>query len=134
MLAERMADNIVLIEAHLQGKVVAAALNIRHDKILYGRYWGAVEEYHSLHFETCYYQAISYCIRNGLSRFEGGAQGEHKLSRGFLPVITCSAHWMANKRLTPAISDFLKREKAQVEHYQHLLSEHSPFRNDPIRN
>ena len=131
MLVERMAGNIVLIEAHLQGKVVAAALNIRHDKILYGRYWGAVEEYHSLHFETCYYQAISYCIKSGLSRFEGGAQGEHKLSRGFLPVITCSAHWMANKRLTPAISDFLKREKAQVAHYQHLLSEHSPFRNDP---
>lgn len=132
LLAERMADNIVLIEAHLQGKVVAAALNIRHDKILYGRYWGAVEEYHSLHFETCYYQAISYCIRNGLSRFEGGAQGEHKLSRGFLPVITCSAHWMANNRLTPAISDFLEREKAQVAHYQHILSEHSPFRDDPI--
>jgi predicted N-acyltransferase len=132
LLTDRMADSIVLIEAHLQGRVVAAALNIRHDKTLYGRYWGCLEEYHSLHFETCYYQAISYCISHGLTRFEGGAQGEHKLSRGFLPVITCSAHWMANKRLTPAISDFLEREKAQVAHYQHILSEHSPFRDEPI--
>ncbi len=132
LLAERMADSIVLIEAHLQGRVVAAALNIRHDKTLYGRYWGCLEEYHSLHFETCYYQAISYCISHGLKRFEGGAQGEHKLSRGFLPVITCSAHWMANNSLTPAISDFLEREKAQVAHYQHILNEHSPFRDEPI--
>jgi predicted N-acyltransferase len=129
LLGERLADNIVLIEAHYQGEVIAAALNIRHDTVLYGRYWGCKEEYHSLHFETCYYQAIDYCISNGLSYFEGGAQGEHKLSRGFLPVITCSAHWMADQRLTTAISDFLSREKAHVARYQNILSEHSPFRN-----
>jgi predicted N-acyltransferase len=129
LLGERLADDIVLIEASYQGEVIAAALNIRHGSVLYGRYWGCKEEFHSLHFETCYYQAIDYCINNGLTYFEGGAQGEHKLSRGFLPVITCSAHWMADKRLTPAIGDFLEREKAHVTHYQKLLSEHSPFRN-----
>jgi predicted N-acyltransferase len=129
LLGERLADDIVLIEASYQGEAIAAALNIRHGSVLYGRYWGCKEEYHSLHFETCYYQAIDYCISNGLSYFEGGAQGEHKLSRGFLPVITCSAHWMADQRLTSAISDFLSREKAHVAHYQQLLSEHSPYRN-----
>lgn len=130
LLGERMAENIVLIEAHLQGKVIASAMNIRHRNVLYGRYWGCNEEYHSLHFETCYYQAIEYCINNGLSHFEGGAQGEHKLSRGFLPAITCSAHWMADQKLTLAISDFLDREKAHVAHYQQLLNEHSPFKDD----
>ena len=129
LLGERMADDIVLIEAHYQGEVIAAALNIRHKDVLYGRYWGSKEEFHSLHFETCYYQAIGYCISNGLSRFEGGAQGEHKLSRGFLPVITCSAHWMDDARMTTAISDFLEREKAHVAHYQQILNDHSPFRS-----
>jgi len=128
LLGQRMADHIVLIEAHLEEKVIAAALNIRHENVLYGRYWGCHEEYHSLHFETCYYQAIDYCINNGLSRFEGGAQGEHKLSRGFLPSITCSAHWMADEKLSSAISDFLDREKAHVAHYQQLLEERSPFK------
>ena len=128
LLGERLAENIVLIEAHYQGEVIAAALNIRHGDVLYGRYWGCKEEFHSLHFETCYYQAIDFCIRHGLSCFEGGAQGEHKLSRGFLPVFTCSAHWMADQRLNSAISDFLDREKAQVAHYQQLLNQHSPFK------
>jgi len=129
LLGERLADYIVLIEAHYQGEVIAAALNIRHNDVLYGRYWGCKEEFHSLHFETCYYQAIEYCIAHNLSCFEGGAQGEHKLSRGFLPVITCSAHWMADTRLTTAISDFLEREKAHVADYQQILNAHSPFRN-----
>jgi hypothetical protein len=130
LLGQRMADNIVLIEAHYQGDIIAAALNIRHEDVLYGRYWGCNEEYHSLHFETCYYQAIDYCINNSLSRFEGGAQGEHKLSRGFLPSITCSAHWMADEKLSSAISDFLDREKAHVAHYQQLLDQRSPFKDD----
>lgn len=130
LLGQRMADNIVLIEAHYEGDIIAAALNIRHEDVLYGRYWGCKEEYHSLHFETCYYQAIDYCIKNGLSRFEGGAQGEHKLSRGFLPSITCSAHWMADEKLSSAISDFLDREKAHVAHYQQLLDQRSPFKDD----
>ena len=130
LLGQRMADNIVLIEAHYQGDIIAAALNIRHEDVLYGRYWGCNEEYHSLHFETCYYQAIDYCINNSLSRFEGGAQGEHKLSRGFLPSIPCSAHWMADEKLSSAISDFLDREKAHVAHYQQLLDQRSPFKDD----
>ena len=130
LLGQRMANNIVLIEAHYRGAIIAAALNIRHDNVLYGRYWGSNEEYHSLHFETCYYQAIDYCINNDLSRFEGGAQGEHKLSRGFLPSITCSAHWMADEMLSSAISDFLDREKSHVAHYQQLLAERSPFKDN----
>ena len=130
LLGQRMADNIVLIEAHYQGDIIAAALNIRHEDVLYGRYCGCNEEYHSMHFETCYYQAIDYCINNSLSRFEGGAQGEHKLSRGFLPSITCSAHWMADEKLSSAISDFLDREKAHVAHYQQLLDQRSPFKDD----
>jgi predicted N-acyltransferase len=129
-LAENLADNVVLIEAMLDGSVIAAAMNIRHEDTLYGRYWGCEEQFHSLHFETCYYQSIDYCINHGLSYFEGGAQGEHKLSRGFLPVITCSAHWMAEKNLTPAISNFLDREKQHVAHYQQLLNERSPYRKN----
>ncbi len=128
LLGKRLAESIVLIEAHYQGEAIAAALNIRHGTVLYGRYWGCRKEFHSLHFETCYYQAIDYCIKNKLSSFEGGAQGEHKLSRGFLPVITCSAHWMANQRLGSAVDDFLIREKAHVAHYQQILNDHSPFR------
>jgi len=134
LLAERMAEAIVLIEAHYQGEVIAAALNIQHGDVLYGRYWGCKREFHSLHFETCYYQAIDYCINHKLSLFEGGAQGEHKLSRGFLPVITSSAHWMADSRLTNAIDDFLQREKAHVAHYQELLNEHSPYKVDCKNN
>jgi len=134
LLAERMANAVVLIEAHYQGEVIAAALNIQHGDVLYGRYWGCKEEFHSLHFETCYYQAINYCINNKLTRFEGGAQGEHKLSRGFLPVTTCSAHWMADSRLNTAISDFLEREKGHVAHYQQILNEHSPYRDSRNRN
>ena len=129
LLGERLADNVVLILASHNNETIAGALNIRHDDTLYGRYWGCNEEYDSLHFETCYYQAIDYCIQSGLSRFEGGAQGEHKLSRGFLPQITCSAHWMAESLLSDSITEFLDREKVHVAHYRDLLNEHSPYKN-----
>ncbi len=131
LLGERIPSSIVLIEATVKGKVIAAAMNIRHKDVLFGRYWGCREEFHSLHFETCYYQAIEYCIKHGLSRFEGGAQGEHKLSRGFLPTITCSSHWLADDRLTTAVGDFLEREKSHVSEYRKILNTHSPYKSDP---
>jgi len=129
LLRERLADNIVLILASRHNETIAGALNICSNDTLYGRYWGCNEEYDSLHFETCYYQAIDYCIKAGLSRFEGGAQGEHKLSRGFLPQITCSAHWMSENLLSDSITEFLDREKVHVAHYRDLLNEHSPYKN-----
>jgi predicted N-acyltransferase len=130
LLAERLADNVVLVEALRDHQVIAAALNIRHGDTLYGRYWGCLDDYDSLHFETCYYQAIEYCIAQRAVRFEGGAQGEHKLSRGFLPQVTCSAHWFAEPALAQGVADFLQREKSHVEHYRTLLNEHSPFRKE----
>jgi len=128
-LADTLAANIVLVEAVVDDRVVAGALNLRHENTLFGRYWGCIEEYHSLHFEACYYQAIDYCIANGMQFFEGGAQGEHKLSRGFMPVVTCSAHWLADQKLTPAIRNFLDHEKQHVAHYRQVLEQHSPFRS-----
>jgi hypothetical protein len=130
LLGERLAEHTVLILAARNGETIAGALNIRSGNTLYGRYWGSRGGYDSLHFETCYYQAIDYCIHEGISRFEGGAQGEHKLSRGFLPQVTCSAHWLANARMSDGIRDFLVREKAHVAHYRDLLNEHSPYRQN----
>jgi predicted N-acyltransferase len=127
-LVDQLADHVVLVEALADDRVVAGALNIRHGRTLFGRYWGCTEEYHSLHFETCYYQAIDYCISNGLKYFEGGAQGEHKLSRGFMPVVTKSAHWLAEQTLTPAVRKFLDHEKEHVAHYRKILEQHSPYR------
>jgi hypothetical protein len=103
--------------------------------VLYGRHWGCNAEYHSLHFEACYYQGIDYCIRNGLKLFEPGAQGEHKISRGFLPTTTWSAHWIADQGFRTAISDFLHREARAMNDYGAELSEHHPYREDalPVR-
>jgi predicted N-acyltransferase len=124
-------QSLVLVLARHGTRYVAGALNFRSANALYGRYWGALEEFHSLHFETCYYQAIDYCLREGLQRFEAGAQGEHKLSRGFLPVPTYSAHWIGDARLARAIEDFVARERNAVTYYIDELNEHSPFKKDP---
>jgi predicted N-acyltransferase len=97
---------------------------------LYGRYWGAREFVPGLHFETCYYQAIQYCIVNGLSLFEGGAQGEHKLARGFLPVRTWSAHWLAHPEFAAAIGSYLERETRDIDRYIQALEDSVPFRKD----
>jgi predicted N-acyltransferase len=96
---------------------------------LYGRYWGATGYVPNLHFETCYYQAIEFCIERGIAVFEGGAQGEHKLARGFTPVETCSTHWLKHPAFAEAIEKFLGRESAGIEHYIDELTERSPFRN-----
>lgn len=121
--------NLVLVLAERQGAPVACALNVRAGDTLYGRYWGATEFVRGLHFETCYMQAIAYCITHGLQVFEGGAQGEHKMARGLLPVTTYSAHYVADAQFAAAIADFLQRETAAVEHYVEQLEAVSPFKH-----
>ena len=123
-----MANDMVLVLAHRDHKIVAGALNFKGDDTLFGRYWGCTEKHNGLHFETCYYSAIEYCIQNNMQHFEAGAQGEHKLSRGFIPVPTYSAHWLAHPEFSSAIDDFLKRESHGIEHYMSELSEHGPYK------
>ena len=127
-LGETMRDRIVLVFARRGADYVAGALNLRGTDTLYGRYWGSRGEFHSLHFETCYYTAIEYCIAQGLSRFEAGAQGEHKLARGFTPVVTRSAHRLAHPQFSRAIADYLARERLDVHAYVNELNEHVPFK------
>jgi len=127
-LGETMPENLLLIVAEIDGAPVASALNLYSDRTLYGRYWGAVGHVPGLHFEACYYQAIEFCIEHGIRIFEGGAQGEHKLSRGFLPVQTVSAHWLKHSEFARAVQRYLERETAGVERYLDELSERAPFR------
>jgi predicted N-acyltransferase len=121
---------LVLILAMRDESPVACALNILGGKVLYGRYWGSTEFARGLHFETCYLQSIKFCIEHGLETFEGGAQGEHKMSRGLLPTKTFSAHWVADERFASAIEDFLRRETQAVDEYVEGMDESSPFKND----
>ncbi|MFH1494650.1 MAG: GNAT family N-acetyltransferase [Pseudomonadota bacterium] len=123
-----MADNILLVIAVRDGQPIASALNFYNQEALFGRSWGAMEYHPGLHFEACYYQAIEFCIERGIPLFEGGAQGEHKLSRGFLPETTWSAHWLAHPRFAQAVDDFLKRETRGVSFYMDELNERSPFK------
>ena len=126
-LGATLPQHTLLILAERAGRPVAATLNlITRDKI-YGRYWGAMEHVPLLHFECCYYQAIEFAIAHRLQVFEGGAQGEHKLFRGLLPVETQSAHWLAHPRFARAIEDYLERESAGIARYVDELNEHSPF-------
>jgi len=128
LLGEQLPEATVLVMARRGREYVGAAMNLRGRDALYGRYWGGDPTIHSLHFETCYYTAIDYCIRQGLSRFEGGAGGEHKLARGFLPVNIHSAHWLRHPQLADAVADFLGREQRGVAHYVDELNEHAPFK------
>ncbi|MCJ8156487.1 GNAT family N-acetyltransferase [Sphingomonas sp. LaA6.9] len=130
LLSERMADKILLIMALRNGRPIAGALNIIGADTLYGRYWGCVEDVPFLHFELCYYQAIDAAIARGLSRVEAGAQGDHKLARGYEPVPTFSAHYIADKGFRAAIADFLERERQAVAHDIAALTEMGPFRRD----
>ncbi len=127
-IGETMSDRILLTLARHDGKHVAGALNLIGDRTLYGRYWGSTGYFDDLHFETCYYQGIDYCIANGLQRFEAGAQGEHKLNRGLLPVKTWSAHWISHPQFADAIGDFLDKEKQGVSRYVDVMHAHTPFR------
>lgn len=130
LLGETMADQVLLVMAKRSGRYIAGALNFIGPDTLYGRYWGAIEEHPCLHFETCYYQAIDYAIANRLACVEAGAQGAHKLARGYLPVETYSAHYVAAPGLRRAIADFLRRERRAVAQEIALLSEESPFRSE----
>ena len=107
---------------------VAAAFSLVGTETLYGRHWGCRDTYHSLHFEACYYQGIDYCLATGLARFEPGAQGEHKLSRGFLPTPTWSAHWIAEPRFAEAIARFLALEDEAMQDYLAQMAAHSPYK------
>jgi predicted N-acyltransferase len=107
---------------------VAVAVFFRSSDALYGRYWGAREDFHSLHFETCYHQGIDYCIEHGIARFEPGTQGEHKVARGFEPVLTYSAHYVADPRFREAIAEFVEREAPAVDAYAAEIDQHTPFR------
>ena len=129
-IGRTMGNRVVLIFAYDKGQPVACAINLRGRDALYGRHWGCNAEYHSLHFEACYYQGIEYCIHQGLQLFEPGAQGEHKISRGFLPTTTWSAHWIAHAQFRTAIADYLQREERAMVDYADELCEHSPYRVD----
>lgn len=125
-----MPEAVALVVARRGSEPVGAAINLRDRDALYGRYWGGDSGIHSLHFETCYYTPIEFCIREGLQRFEGGAGGEHKLARGFLPATTHSTHWLRHPQFFEAVADFLRRERNGVELYMDELNEHAPFKAD----
>lgn len=123
-----MPDNLLLIVAERDGVPVASSLVVHDGKTLYGRYWGALVHVDCLHFETAYYQPLEFCIANRIACFEGGAQGEHKMARGFLPQKTWSAHWLAHPAFANAIEEFLQRESGGIDSYIDELNERNPFR------
>jgi predicted N-acyltransferase len=128
LIGERMPEDILLVMAKRDGKYVAGAINFIGGDALYGRHWGCIEDHPYLHFEVCYHQAIDFALAKGLKRVEAGAQGEHKLARGYLPVTTHSMHYIVHPGLRNAVSDYLERERQDVEYMNEVLSEHSPFR------
>jgi predicted N-acyltransferase len=132
-LAQTMPQNILLIIAyqntHQNDRPIAASLLIHDQHTLYGRYWGALETVPCLHFETAYYQSLEFCIAEGIQCFEGGAQGEHKMARGFLPQTTWSAHWLQHPAFSNAVEDFLNRERRGMALYLDELNERNPFRD-----
>ncbi|PVE22324.1 GNAT family N-acetyltransferase [Microvirga sp. KLBC 81] len=132
LIGERMADRVLLVMAKRGGRYIAGAINFIGDKRLYGRNWGCIEDHPFLHFEVCYYQAIEFAIARGLDRVEAGAQGEHKLARGYRPVITSSAHDIADPSLRRAVRAYLEQERAYVSEAAEELAEATPFkhRND----
>ncbi len=130
ILGNTMADKVVLVMAEDDGRPVGGALNLKGDDTLYGRYWGCLESHAFLHFEACYYQAIDHAIAHGLARVEAGAQGDHKIQRGYLPVKTFSAHWIGDKSFRRAVDDYLSRERPAVEEEIEALMQYSPFRKE----
>jgi hypothetical protein len=130
MLGERLGDAVVLMVAERDGEPVAGALNLLGREALHGRNWGAVVDVPFLHFELCYYMAMDFAIAHGLARVEAGAQGEHKIQRGYLPVETHSAHWIAHPGLARAVAEFLERERPAIRREMAALATLSPFRQD----
>jgi len=129
-LAQTMPENIVVFMGYEGSSLVAISICFKSDTTLYGRYWGASRFVDSLHFETCYYQGIDYCIERGLQIFEPGTQGEHKISRGFIPTETWSTHWLSRPEFAVAIDDYLSREREHIDSYIDAANEHVPYRND----
>lgn len=128
-MPKALGDAFMIKRARLRGRTVAAAVFFWSREALYGRYWGASEEHHSLHFETCYHQGVDFCIERGIARFEPGTQGEHKVSRGFVPSSTWSMHWIVDPRFRAAIGDYLRRESVHVDEYAREVDTHVPYRD-----
>jgi len=131
-IARSLGDSLMVKIARYANAPVAAAIFFKSNDTLYGRYWGAAADFHSLHFETCYHQGIEYCIEQGLHRFEPGTQGEHKVSRGFEPALTSSAHYIADPRFREAIAEYLEREGDAIDAYAAQINEHVPFRHKNV--
>jgi predicted N-acyltransferase len=129
-IGRTMPDRLLVILAERREEPIAAAIFFESDDVLYGRYWGADGHYDALHFETCYYQGIEHCIANGRKVFEPGTQGEHKISRGFVPVATWSAHWLKHPQFFSAIGNYLREERQHVDRYMTAVDGHSPYRSD----
>ncbi len=130
LIGERMADDILLVMARRNGRYIAGAINFIGSDALYGRNWGCIEDHPFLHFEVCYHQAIDFAIERKLKVVEAGAQGEHKLARGYRPVTMHSAHYISHPGLRNAVADYLRRERREVERMSEYLEEHTPFRKD----
>ncbi|NNC54568.1 MAG: N-acetyltransferase [Pseudomonadales bacterium] len=128
-VGERMSEQILLVAAYKNGEIIAAALNFFSSSTLFGRYWGCTEAAEFLHFELCYYQGIEFCIERGLDKFDAGAQGEHKIQRGFRPVDTWSVHWIAREDFRRAISNYLQQERAYNRQHMDAALQLLPFRN-----
>lgn len=129
-LGDTQGAQVLLVLAERHGQPVAASLSLFDDSTLYGRYWGCTQSVSCLHFEACYYTPIEFCITHNIGTFEGGAQGEHKLARGFAPVSTSSVHWLSHPAFSSAVERYLARETAGIEQYLDELHERTPFRSD----
>ncbi len=130
MVGKALPERTLLMMAKRGDEYVAGAINFVGDDCLYGRHWGCIEDHPCLHFEVCYYQAIDYAIKHNLSRVEAGAQGSHKLARGYIPVETRSVHWITHAGLRDAIEDYLMHEREEVDRHNRILSEHAPFKKE----
>ena len=130
LLGERMGDAVLLVLCRRAGRNIAGALNLVGADTIYGRYWGCLKDHRFLHFEACYYQAIDYAIMHGLARVEAGAQGPHKLARGYQPTTTYSVHWLADPGFSEAVRRYLEMERGDVTAAARLLARHTPFRKD----
>jgi predicted N-acyltransferase len=128
-IAKTLPGKMIVILAEHQNEAIAVAICFRGARTFYGRYWGSSGRYHSLHFETCYYQGIDYCIAEGLQTFEPGTQGEHKISRGFVPTETWSAHWLSHPEFAAAVDDYLQRERDHIDEYMAVVRRHVPYRD-----
>ena len=132
-IGQTMGESVVIVMAYLDNNAIACAINFRSDDVLYGRHWGCDPHYawevSGLHFETCYYQGIEYAIKHGQKRYEPGAQGEYKISRGFIPSYTHSAHWIKHPEFRDAIGQFLDKERQAIKHYKQTLDDSSPYKS-----